>query len=106
KETEFYQRLYLGNNNGETITFDDFYKPLDLWIEVTSYSTRDGYSILIRDKSVRKKAEVENSKANERFVRVTEATQDAIWDWDIVNDMIYRSNNIVNFYGKDALSLL
>jgi PAS domain S-box-containing protein len=39
-------------------------------------------------------------KANERFEKVTQATNDAIWDWDIVNDTFYRSDAIERFFGK------
>ncbi|MGV3611964.1 MAG: PAS domain S-box protein [Fluviicola sp.] len=43
-------------------------------------------------------------KANERFEKVTEATNDAIWDWDIENNVFYRSKAIGNFFGKEVLN--
>ena len=43
----------------------------------------------------RKEAEISLYKANERFEKVTEATNDAIWDWDIVNKTYYRSQEII-----------
>lgn len=51
------------------------------------------------DVSDRKKAEADILKANERFEKVTEATNDAIWDWDIVNDRFYRSKAFERFFG-------
>ncbi|MBC6365811.1 PAS domain S-box protein [Algoriphagus sp. AK58] len=51
----------------------------------------------------RKNTEFEILRANERFEKVTEATDDAIWDWDIQNDKFYRSNMIERFFGKNAL---
>ena len=48
----------------------------------------------------RKKAEEEIIQANERFQKVTEATNDAIWDWDIVGNKLYRSKAIESFFGK------
>jgi PAS domain S-box-containing protein len=50
----------------------------------------------------RKEAEENLLRANERFEKVTEATNDAIWDWDIENQTIYRSKAFENFFGKDA----
>jgi hypothetical protein len=38
--------------------------------------------------------------ANERFGKVTQATNDAIWDWDIINHTFYRSKAAVGFFGK------
>lgn len=40
--------------------------------------------------------------SNERFEKVTEATNDAIWDWDLVNQTYYRSKGIERFFGKEA----
>lgn len=40
--------------------------------------------------------------SNERFEKVTEATKDAIWDWDIVNQTYYRSKAIERFFGKNT----
>jgi PAS domain S-box-containing protein len=50
----------------------------------------------------RKMAENQILLANERFEKVTEATNDAIWDWDIANDRFYRSKAIENFFGKST----
>ena len=51
----------------------------------------------------RKKAEESLIRANERFEKVTEATNDAIWDWDIENQTIYRSKAYERFFGKNAV---
>lgn len=53
-----------------------------------------------------KKAEESILQANERFEKVTEATEDVIWDWDLVNQTFYRSKAIEKFYGKDALKFM
>ncbi len=80
----------------------------------------EGHAIVSRDKdgnalrmigsnfdiTDRKRAEEKILLANERFEKVTEATDDAIWDWDIVNDHFYRSNNITEFFGESALKLM
>ncbi len=56
-----------------------------------------------QDVTERKRAEELTLLANERFEKVTEATNDAIWDWDIVKKTFYRSNAIERFFGKGAL---
>ena len=74
----------------------------------------EGYAIVSRDEegralrmigcnmdiTERRKVEEDILLANERFEKVTEATNDAIWDWDIVNDKFYRSDAIERFFGK------
>jgi PAS domain S-box-containing protein len=51
-----------------------------------------------------KKLEEQSSeilKANERFELATRATSDVVWDWDIVRDKIYRSDQFFKFLGYE-----
>jgi len=57
------------------------------------------------DITSRKEADIHLLQANERFEKVTEATNDAIWDWDIVNQTYYRSKAIERFFGKEDAGL-
>ncbi len=38
-------------------------------------------------------------KSNERFEYATMATSDAIWDWDLLNNSIFRSENFEKMFG-------
>uniref|UniRef100_UPI004048D53F PAS domain-containing sensor histidine kinase n=3 Tax=Flavobacterium sp. TaxID=239 RepID=UPI004048D53F len=86
---------------------------------ITNHKRKDGsvypvevhLQLVIEDKSKRFLANIlditERKKnkelillSNERFEKVTEATNDAIWDWDIVNETIYRSKAFERFFGK------
>jgi PAS domain S-box-containing protein len=60
----------------------------------------------IADISTRKKVEMDLLKANERFEKVTEATNDAIWDWDILKNTFFRSKAIERFFGGTTLQTL
>jgi len=53
-----------------------------------------------RDITLNKMAEESLRLSNERFEKVTEATNDAIRDWDIVNKTYYRSKGIERFFGN------
>lgn len=63
------------------------------------------FCAFIRDISERKIAEENLRQSNERFEKVTLATNDAIWDWDIVNKTYYRSKGIEQLFGKSAAGL-
>jgi len=56
---------------------------------------------VLRDVTERKIAEEEIKKSNERFEKVTQATQDAIWDWDILNDKLYWGEGYKTLFGYD-----
>jgi len=54
---------------------------------------------IARDITENQKFEKEILDTNERFEYVTKATFDAIWDWDIQNDMIYWGEGFKTLFG-------
>lgn len=48
-----------------------------------------------------KMAELAIIRSNERFEKVTQATNDAIWDWDITSDQTYLGNGYQTLFGYD-----
>lgn len=47
----------------------------------------------------RKKIDLDLRQANERFEKVTEATSDAIWDWNIMDDTLYWGKGFEELFG-------
>jgi PAS domain S-box-containing protein len=79
-------------------------------IELTIIPINQGedlfFCAFIRDITERKKSETKILQANERFEIVTQATNDAIWDWNIKEKTFFRSQNIQKFLGDDTPSNL
>jgi PAS domain S-box-containing protein len=101
--------LPLVNNKKEKIVFFTNHKrkngsiyPVEVHLQLVSEGSIKRFLAIILDITERKKSEERILLANERFEKVTEATNDAIWDWDIVNKTFYRSKAIERFFGKDA----
>ena len=44
----------------------------------------------------------ERQRSEERFQLVARATSDAIWDWDLVKDVTWRSDNVYPLFGYEA----
>lgn len=101
-DSVFYQQYNYVLKTGEIVRFEAKDEALDRWYEVSVYPSNDGLSVYFRDIDLRKRTDQRLIVANERFEKVTEATNDAIWDWDIVNDVFYRSKAIERFFGKAA----
>lgn len=98
----FYDHYRRAVATGENVHFDDYYPTTNQWFEVSAYPSEYGLSVYFKDVSIRKEAEEAIRQTNERFEKVTEATNDAIWDWDIENDALYRSHNFDKLFGTNA----
>lgn len=94
-----FQKYQHAMQTGETVHFEDYYDPIDTWFEISAYPSEKGLSVYFKDVSLRKKAEESIRLSNERFERVTEATQDVIWDWDIPNKQLYWGGRFSKLFG-------
>jgi PAS domain S-box-containing protein len=56
----------------------------------------------ITDISQRKKTEDEILKINERFKLITRATNDVVWDWDLVNNDLWWNENFYSLFQYDV----
>lgn len=99
KNTLFEKELRKVQETAEASKFEFYYAPFDAWFDESIYPTPTGISVYFVDTTNRKKAERDIKQANERFEKVTEATNDVIWDWDIVTGKFFRSNAIDTFLG-------
>ena len=101
-DSDFYREYHKAVETKQVTSFEAHYPTLNIWIEVSAYPAEEGLSVYFKDVTLRKEADIRLELANERFEKVTEATNDAIWDWDIVNKSFYRSKAIEKFLGKQA----
>lgn len=96
---KFYTEYHTAMQTGEILHFEEHYLTSNQWFEVSVYPSEEGLSVYFKDVSIRKTAEEEIRQTNERFEKVTEATNDAIWDWDIQNNTYYRSEGFDRLFG-------
>ncbi|NKI25737.1 PAS domain S-box protein [Arenibacter sp. 6A1] len=98
-EAEIFPKYQQAMETGQSLSFQEHFPTLDKWFDVSVYPSEQGLSLFIKDVSRRKKIEAELRQSKERFEKVTQATQDAIWDWDIVKDRTYRGFGFKRLFG-------
>ncbi|SHJ76656.1 PAS domain S-box-containing protein [Arenibacter nanhaiticus] len=86
---DFYHQYKKAMDTGQTISFQEHYPELKKWFDVIAYPSVNGLSIYIKDVTDRMEAAEAIRQTNERFKKVTQATNDAIWDWDLINGSVY-----------------
>jgi len=96
---DFYFKYHKAMNTKQVVVFEDFYPTLNKLFEVTAYPGENGISVYFKDITIRRQAEEQVRQTNERYEKVAEATQDAIWDWDLVNDTIRWSEGFYRLFG-------
>ena len=105
-DTDFFRQYHIAMETGETVSFEAYYPTINKWFEVSAYPSKEGLSVYFKDVTLRKEADIRLVEANERFEKVTQATNDAIWDWDIEKGTFFRSHGIENFFGKETTKSL
>jgi len=86
-------------STGEKTSFEMHFPPLGIWVEGSVYPTRHGLTTYFKDVTSRKAAQEELRLSNERFEIVSEATNDAIRDWDIRKDVVYWGKGYGRLFG-------
>ncbi|MBI4752333.1 MAG: PAS domain S-box protein [Acidobacteria bacterium] len=95
-------------NNTSLVTFFQFEVVTKdgrrTWVEANTQPIIEGNRIvgvqgIARDISKRRQIEEQLRKSDERFQLVARATNDAVWDWDIPNDVLWWNNGLQVLFG-------
>ena len=73
--------------------------PVDIML--SPMRTNEGQLVIaiVRDITARRLADEALRKSEERFQIVARATNDALWDWDIANNTVWWSENVLTQFG-------
>lgn len=84
-----------------SIHFESYFEPLSAWFEINAYPSKDLLSVYFKDITKEKRIINEIIASNEKFKRVSEAINDAIWDYDLENESITWSLGLKRLFGYD-----
>jgi PAS domain S-box-containing protein len=101
----FYTACQLANEKKEAVSIEEFYDKANIWYEKNIYPSANGFSIFFRNITKIKNAEKEIKISNERFKLVTTATNDMIWDWNLLTDELWWNVNYNSLFGYDHTSV-
>jgi PAS domain S-box-containing protein len=76
--SRFYEEYHEAKRTGETVTFEEYYDPLDVWLEVRAYPDDEGISVYFTDVTERKERErtlEELLRASRAFIRAREQSE-------------------------------
>lgn len=100
--SDFYRMYHKAVETGQIISFEEYYPTQKKWFEVTAYPSANGLSVYFKDITSRKEIDARILEANERFEKVAEATNEAIWDWNIIDNTIFRGKGFTTLFSLDS----
>lgn len=101
KKTRSYKEYLKALKEQVTVNFEEYYTELGKWFEIHGYPSKGGISVFFRDITEKKKYLEALRQSNERFEKITEATQDAIWDWETGSDSLFWGGGFKTLFGYD-----
>jgi PAS domain S-box-containing protein len=85
--------------------FEEYYGPLQGWFEVRAYPSSEGLAISFRNVTERRQNQEALRESEERFQLLSKATNDVIWDWNLLSDSIWWNEGVETMFGHQRSSL-
>lgn len=89
------------NSLENVLSFELYFNSLSLWLEFNVYSNSKGFSVYFRDITDKISSFEKLSASNERFKLISNASNDAIWEWNLENDTLSWGEGFQRNFGID-----
>ena len=99
--SKFFTESHLALSENVSVHFEEYFQPLEVWLEVSAYPSDEGLSVYFKDISERKNNQALLEESNERFEIVSKATNDILWDWDLTTGKVIWSNAVKTALGYE-----
>lgn len=101
-ENEQFKKAYeLVFQENQSQYFEAFDAWINKWLEVTIYPSQGGLSVILKDITSKKESEKQIQEFNERFRLISQASHDAIWDWNIETGEHYWGEGFNTLFGEE-----
>ena len=87
----FSKQIYVSNKS--------YYAPLDKWFDYDIYPSQNGLSIFFRDVTERFEFENQIRKSNERFNLINKATNEALWENNLITGELWANEMHQKLFG-------
>jgi PAS domain S-box-containing protein len=98
--SEAYQSHQLARRERRTVHIETVSPLLGHWVDIDIHpTTAGGLAVYFRDISARKRGEAALRETEERYRLAARATNDAIWDWDLMANRIVWNEALTTLFG-------
>jgi PAS domain S-box-containing protein len=89
--TTFYREYHRAILEQVSVEFEEFYPPLNCWLQVHAYPAKDGLSIYFQDITERRRTVEALRESEERWQLALHGNNDGIWDWNLKTNEVFLS---------------
>jgi PAS domain S-box-containing protein len=100
--TTFYEKYHRAMDEQRSVSFEQYYEPLDVWFEVRAYPDADGLSVYFTDITERKEREQELV----RYETILESLDDAVYALESDGTISYVNEQYAAMKGVDREELI
>ena len=93
---EQYERALRDN---VVVQFETFYPPLGIWFDARAFPSPQGLAVYFRDITDVRRAGEGLRTSEERSRLLANATNDAIWDWDLATNAVWWNEGFEKLFG-------
>lgn len=87
----FYENYQKAIREKSTVHFEEFSHRTKKWFAVSAFASDNGLSVHFKDVTERKEFEEKIRESELRYNLVSQATNDMVWDWDLITNKVYRN---------------
>lgn len=98
-KSNYFHEYNRARRENVAVKFEVHMSEPERWLDVRAYPSEEGLAIYFQDVTERKQSERSLRQSEERFRLLSRATNDAIWDWDLVADKLWWNEGIETLFG-------
>jgi PAS domain S-box-containing protein len=85
--------------DGVMVEFEAWFEPLASWFNVRAYPSTQGLAVYFYNVTQQREAREQARISEERFRLLARATNDAIWDWNLITNETWRNQGFKTLFG-------
>jgi PAS domain S-box-containing protein len=98
-ETSFYEQYHRALQTGESVSFEEYFEPLDVWFEVRAYPDEDGLSVYFTDVTDRKQHHQELARLQNLLEQTERIADVGGWEIEVETMEVFWTDHLFDLLG-------